>query len=161
MEKLFSIDAINIIQLMIAPAVMISACGLILLSMNNRYSLLANRIRLLNEEKRKLLLKVGERKLEPEENVRLTSIAKQIDALIYRVKLVRNSVLSLVTAVALFVLTSILLGISSIFMIKGMDSFITVTFLLGMLLVLTGAFFAGFESKKGYDIIKFEVISHE
>lgn len=161
MENLFSINAVNIIQLMIAPAVMISACGLILLSMNNRYSLLANRIRLLNEERRRLLLKVGERKLELEENVRLTSITKQIDALVFRVKLVRNSVINLVTAVALFVLTSILLGISSIFMIKGMDSFITATFLFGMLLVLIGAFFAGFESKKGYDIIKFEVQSHE
>ncbi len=161
MENLLSIKAVNIIQLMIAPAVMISACGLLLLSMNNRFSLLANRIRLLNEEKRRLLLKVGESKLEPEENVRLASIANQIDALLTRLKLVRNSVLNLATAVALFVLTSILLGISSIFAIERMDSFIITAFLIGMLLVLSGAFFAGFESKKGFDIIKFEIESHE
>lgn len=161
MENLFSIKAVNIIQLMLAPAVMISACGLLLLSLNNRYSLLANRIRLLNEEKRRLLLKAGEKALDTEENVRLASIAKQIEALVYRLKLVRNAVLNLVSAVSLFVLTSILLGLSSIFVVQKMDTFIIATFLVGMLLVFIGVFFAGFESKKGFDIIKFEVISHE
>ncbi|MEG8946569.1 DUF2721 domain-containing protein [Rosettibacter firmus] len=161
MENLFSIKAVNIIQLMLAPAVMISACGLLLLSLNNRYSLLANRIRLLNEEKRRLLLKAGEKALDTEENVRLASIAKQIEALVYRLKLVRNAVLYLVSAVSLFVLTSILLGLSSIFVVQKMDTFIIATFLVGMLLVFIGVFFAGFESKKGFDIIKFEVISHE
>lgn len=157
----FNINAVSIIQLMLAPAVMINACGLLLLGMNSRYSMVANRIRLLNEEKRRLLLKIGEGPYTTEDNVRLASIAKQIDALVYRVKLVRNSVLSFVSGVALFVLCSILLGISSIFSIDGLDAFITTAFLLGMIQVLLGAFFTALESKKGYDIIKFEVESHE
>lgn len=163
MESIFSIhlNAVSIIQLMLAPAVMINACGLLLLGMNNRYSLVANRIRLLNEEKRRLLLKIGEKPLTTDDNVRLASIAKQIDALVYRVKLVRNSVLSLASAVAIFVLTSILLGISTILSIDKLNYFIIISFLLGMVLVLVSAFYAGLESKKGYDIIKFEVQSHE
>jgi len=72
------LTAVQIIQLMLAPAIMISACGLLLLSINNRYSLVVNRIRLLNEEKRRLMLKVGDKKTETEDNVRLESIAKQI-----------------------------------------------------------------------------------
>jgi len=40
------------IQLMLAPAVMISACGLLLLGINNKHSSITNRIRLLNEERR-------------------------------------------------------------------------------------------------------------
>lgn len=163
MENLFSgqLDAVSIIQLMLAPAVMISACGLLLLGMNNRYSLVVNRIRLLNEEKRRLLIKVGEKPPTTDENIRLESIAKQISSLVFRVKLVRNSVLSYVSAVGLFVLTSLLLGVSSFMPIFKLNYFIISTFLLGMISVLTGVIFAGFETKKGYDIIKFEVSAHD
>lgn len=45
------ISIVEVIQLMLAPGLMISACGLLLLGMNNKYSLVVNRIRLLNEEK--------------------------------------------------------------------------------------------------------------
>ncbi len=163
MDNLLSgqLNAVSIIQLMLAPAIMISACGLLLLGMNNRYSLVVNRIRLLNEEKRRLLMKVGEKPITTDENVRLESIAKQISFLVYRVKLVRNSVLSYAIAVGLFVLTSLLLGISSVLSIFKLNYFIIITFLLGMVSVLAGVLFAGFETKKGYDIIKFEVQAHE
>lgn len=163
MDNLLSgqLNAVSIIQLMLAPAIMISACGLLLLGMNNRYSLVVNRIRLLNEEKRRLLMKVGEKPITTDENVRLVSIAKQISYLVYRVKLVRNSVLSYAIAVGLFVLTSLLLGISSVLSIFKLNYFIIITFLLGMVSVLAGVIFAGFETKKGYDIIKFEVQAHE
>ncbi|MBK8662785.1 MAG: DUF2721 domain-containing protein [Ignavibacteriales bacterium] len=40
-----------LIQAMLAPGIMISACGLLILGMNNKYSLVVNRIRTLNEEK--------------------------------------------------------------------------------------------------------------
>jgi hypothetical protein len=154
---LFDINAQNLIQLMLAPAVMISACGLLLLGINNRYSLVVNRIRLLNEEKRRLFVKVGDKPLSTTENLRLESIARQIELLVYRVRLIRNSVLSYVAAVALFVLTSLLLGFGYLLSIDYLNFPIVIAFLFGMILVLTGALFAGFESKKGYDIIKFEV----
>lgn len=163
METLISghLNAVSIIQLMLAPAIMISACGLLLLGMNNRYSLVVNRIRLLNEEKRRLLIKVGEKPPTFDENIRLESATKQISFLVYRVKLVRNSVLSYAVAVALFVITSILIGVSSVMPIFKLNYFIIITFLLGMISVLVGVIFAGFETKKGYDIIKFEVHSHD
>jgi len=41
------------IQLMLAPAVMISACGLLLLGISNKYSSITNRLRILNEERRR------------------------------------------------------------------------------------------------------------
>lgn len=163
MENLFSgqLDAVSIIQLMLAPAIMISACGLLLLGMNNRYSLVVNRIRLLNEEKRRLFLKLGEKPASTEDNIRLESIARQISFLVFRVKLVRNSVLCYATAVGLFVLTSLLLGVSSVLPIFKLNYFIIITFLLGMLSVFIGVIFAGFETKKGFDIINYEVRAHE
>ncbi len=47
-------SAIQIIRAMLAPGVMVSACGLLLLGMNSRYSLIVNRIRLLTQEGRQL-----------------------------------------------------------------------------------------------------------
>jgi len=159
--KELTLNAVQIIQLMLAPGLMISACGLLLLSINNRYSLVVNRIRLLNEEKRKLMFKIGENKQTTDDNVRLESTAIQITALSYRAKLVRNAVLSYITAIALFVVTSLLLGVSSFLAIGKLNYFIITAFLIGMVFVFVGVVFAGLEAKKGYDIISYEVKAHE
>ncbi len=152
---------VQIIQLMLAPGIMISACGLLLLGMNNKYSLVVNRIRLLNEERRKALHKLGENELSLQENVRFESISKQLERLTYRVGLVRNAVLSYTIAVALFVLTSLLIGIGYLLEITRVNSFITILFLLGMTSVLAGVLFAAYETYKGYEIVKYEVESEE
>lgn len=159
--KELTLNAVQIIQLMVAPAVMISACGLLLLGINNKYSLVVNRIRILNEEKRNLMIKIGHTQQSTDDNIRLESTAVQIAALVFRAKLVRNSVLSYTTAVALFVLTSLLLGISSFLSLGKLNYFIIISFLFGMMFVLIGVVFAGLETKKGYDIISYEVRAHE
>jgi hypothetical protein len=159
--KEMTLNAIQIIQLMLAPAVMINACGLLLLGINNKYSLVVNRIRLLNEEKRRLMVRIGEQQPTTDENVRLESTSVQIAALVYRAKLVRNTVLCYTSAVALFVLTSLLIGVSSFLSIGKLNFFIINAFLLGMIFVLIGIVFAGLETKKGYDIIAYEVKAHE
>ncbi|MEW6652467.1 MAG: DUF2721 domain-containing protein [Bacteroidota bacterium] len=156
-----TLNAVQIIQLMLAPAVMINACGLLLLGINNKYSLVVNRIRLLNEEKRKLMLKIGEKSPNTDDNVRLESIAVQIGALTYRAKLVRNTVLCYTISIALFVATSLVLGVSSVLSLSKLNFLIIATFLLGMSFVIIGIVFAALETKKGYDIISYEVKSHE
>jgi len=149
---------VEIIQLMLAPGVMISACGLLLLGMNNKYSLVVNRIRLLNEERRKIIHRTAEDKnFNYQETQRLESISMQISSLVYRVKLVRNAVLSYTTAVALFVLTSLFIGFGYLFEITRLNSFVTILFLVGMLSVLCGVIFAAYETYKGYEIVNFEV----
>jgi hypothetical protein len=147
---------IQVIQLMLAPGIMISACGLLLLGMNNKYSLIVNRIRLLNEERRKVLKSAGDREFSYEENVRLESISLQIDKLTLRVRLVRNAVLSYTIAVALFVITSLLIGIEY-FAELNLNVLITINFLVGMISVLAGILFAAYETKEGYNIIQLEV----
>jgi Protein of unknown function (DUF2721) len=159
--KELTLNAVQIIGLMVAPAVMISACGLLLLGLNNKYSLVVNRIRLLNEEKRNLMMKVGEHEHATEENVRLESASVQIKELVFRARLVRNSVLSYTIAVAFFILTSLLLGVSSVLSLGKLNFFILNAFLLGMIFVLLGVIYAALETKKGYDIILFEVKAHE
>ena len=152
---------IEIIQLMLAPGLMISACGLLLLGMNNKYSLVVNRVRLLNEERRRSLNKMQDKDLNPQENIRFESISKQLEQLVLRVRLVRNAVLSYTIAVALFVITSLLIGFGYLFDLTRLNSFITALFLLGMVSVFIGVVFAAYETYKGYEIVKFEVESEE
>jgi len=154
MNEQFSI--VEVIQLMLAPGIMISACGLLLLAMNNKYSLVVNRIRLLNEEKRRFISKAGEREFTYEENIRLESISRQLQALVFRVRLVRNAVLFYTVAVALFVITSLFIGIQYLFGLQTLSYLITLLFLLGMICVLSGIIFAAYETIKGYQIIRLE-----
>jgi len=154
METGFSV--IQIIQLILAPAVMINACGLLLLATSNKYSSVLNRIRLLNDEKRKLIKKAGEKNFE--ETQRLESLARQIDQLMRRAKLVRDAVMCYTGAIALFILTSLLIGFS--FLIRGFqsDSAIMIAFLAGMVTILAGVVFSFLDAKRGYEIVQFDVL---
>ena len=155
------ISIVQVITLMLAPGIMISACGLLILGMNNKYSLVVNRIRLLNEEKRELKSKAGEREFTYEENIRLHSLALQLTALGYRVKLVRNSVVADTIAVGFFVLTSLSIGLEYLLSEPNLNYLVTAIFLAGMISVLFGVTFAAMESIKGYDIIHFEVLTED
>ncbi len=155
------INVVTLIQGMLAPAVMISACGLLLLGMNNKYSLVVNRIRLLNEEKRKFTAKAGEKSFNYEEEIRVTSIDTQLTRLQERVLLVRNAVLCYSLAVALFVVTSFLIGFAFLLDIGRLDYFVVIAFTLGMLMVLCGIGFAFLETKRGYEIVRYEIEAHE
>ena len=152
-------SVIQIIQLILAPAVMINACGLLLLATSNKYSNVLNRIRLLNEEKRKLFKKAGEKNFE--ETLRLESLSRQIGHLMYRAGIVRNSVMCYTAAIALFIITSLLIGFS--FLIRGFqsDSAITIAFLLGMMMVFAGVIYSMLDAKKGFEIVRFDVMVDE
>jgi len=156
-----NLSATQLIQLMIAPAVMINACGLLLLGTNNKYSLVVNRIRLLNDEKRKLTTRIVDHEFSYDENVRLESIAKQINLLVYRVRLVRNSVFLYTISIGLFVLTSILIGLNSFFQIDGINLFALFSFISGMITLLSGVIYAAAETLRGYEIINYEVKTNE
>jgi len=152
-------SVIQIIQLILAPAVMINACGLLLLATSSKYSNVLNRIRLLNEEKRKLFKKAGDKNFE--ETLRLESLSRQIGHLMHRAELVRNSVMCYTGAIGLFFVTSLLFGFS--FLIHGFqsDSAITVAFLLGMVVVFVGVVYSFLDARKGFEIVQFDVMVDE
>ena len=129
---------VQLIQGMLAPAVMISACGLLLLGMNNKYSLVVNRIRLLNEEKRKIF---HQEKIDPIDSNRLSNIELQISHLIGRISLVRNAVFSYSLAVALFIVSSVLIGVTIDKRTPGFDWLIVGFFYAGMFAVASDVFY--------------------
>lgn len=145
---------VHLIQGMLAPGLMISACGLLLLGMNNKYSLVVNRIRLLTEEKRKIFHQVS---IDEIDSNRLSNIELQISHLIGRISLVRNAVFSYSLGVALFIVSSVLIGITINSSTISFDWLIMAFFYGGMFSVFVGIVFAAIEVWKGYRIVKIEI----
>ncbi len=147
---------------MLAPAVMINACGLLLLGINNKYSSMINRIRLLNEEKRRYFIKIeNNTELDYLETSRIQSIHKQIDVLLYRIKLVRNSIFSITIGLFLFIITSLLIGVET-FVGASLTKYIFITtFALGMILVGIGLIFLLTDTLKGFKIVQVEIKADE
>ena len=145
---------VQLIQGMLAPGLMISACGLLLLGMNNKYSLVVNRIRLLTEEKRKIF---HQDNIDESDSNRLSNIELQISHLIGRISLVRNAVFSYSLGVALFIASSVLIGITINTKPPAFDWLIVAFFYAGMFAVFVGIIFAAIEVWKGYRIVKIEI----
>jgi len=157
-----TVTAIQAIQAILAPALGISAVGLLLLGLSNRYSSIINRIRLLNIEKRTFSKLLGEKgDLAYPDNVRFMSILKQTEELLVRSRLARNAILSMQVAVGLFVLTSATIALNlftSAEIIRAIPLFI---FILGMVSVLVGIIFSAIEVYRSYNIVLLEVKGDE
>ena len=143
-------SASSLIQTMLSPGLMISACGLLILGMNNKYSLVVNRIRLLKDEKRRMQYGKGE------DESRHTSIDLQVKKLFYRIALIRNAVFAYSVAVAFFILASVFIGINQQSVGKY-NGLVIISFLAGTVFVFAGVLFAAVEVWRGYRIVKIEV----
>jgi hypothetical protein len=157
-----SVTAIQAIQAILAPAVGISAVGLLMLGLGNRYSAMINRIRLLNDERRRLsrvLVEKGE--LNYTDNVRYASIHQQKEELLVRSRLVRNGILAMQSAVAFFVLTSAAIGVTLVSNAGMVQTLPLILFILGMLSVFVGVAFAAVEVYRSFRIVLLEVKAEE
>ena len=152
-----NLSVIQAIQLILAPGVMISACGLLLLGINNKFTSVLNRIRILTDEKRKMIFNAAERELFPAENQRVESITRQVAGLLNRARLIRDSIACYLGAVGLFVVTSLLIGADYFVPMLQLRYLILGTFLGGMIVVFIGVVLGVFDTMKGSNIVKFEV----
>lgn len=94
----------QLIVQMVSPAVMVSACGLMLLSLGNKYARVVDRIRLFAAEIR-AIEKLGDAAAVSDME-RMRTLDLQIPDLFRRGRLLRNAVLFYHTAVMLFVACS-------------------------------------------------------
>ena len=139
---------IEIIKGMLAPGIMISACGLLLLGMNNKYSLVVNRIRTLNYEFRAL---------EANNLIRKESIQTQLPLLIKRMRLIRNAVWLYTIAIALYIFSIFSIGL---FFLSGKAFIISIIsfsfFILALVALLWGIIHAAKEVRLGFNILSIE-----
>ena len=150
--------AIQTIQAILAPAVMITGVALLLLTFNARHSSLVNRIRLLDDEKRELYRLTNAQREKPDGSLRLKSINDQLSLLLPRVTYLRNGMLCQMLAAMCFVLTSFAIGLGYFSLSSGVtQAAIPATFTLGMFLVLVGIAFQALEIFVSYRVILVEV----
>ncbi len=152
-----TLSVIQAIQLILAPAVMINACGLLLLGISNKFSNILNRIRLLTQEKLGLLQRAAERQLSTIEQQRIENINRQLDGLLERARLVRNAVACYFISVGIFVATSLFIGVDFFFHLYWLRNIIIGMFLLGMVTVFISVVFGVKDTLKGYRIVRVEV----
>lgn len=125
-------EAARTIQTILAPAVMISACGLLLLGMQNRYGRINDRLRALARERLDLL----PRRDTPQAQVRLDAIERQIPDLLARLRIQRNAVYDLFAAVIVFVVDAFVIAASLFVRAAWLNAAALAVFLVGMGLVL-------------------------
>ncbi len=139
---------IGIIKGMLAPGIMISACGLLLLGMNNKYSLVVNRIRTLNNELRGL---------DADNQERRDCILIQLPLLIDRMEIIRNAVWLYTVSIAMFLFSIFSLGV---YFLNGKTvlsvMFSLVFLIIALLTVLFGVLYAAKEVRLGYKILRIE-----
>lgn len=148
---------ITIIQTVLAPALMISGCALLLSGINNKYSLVVTRVRFLDEEKRKIYSEFSNGKPSTIAEHRLQSINQQMNHFKLRVALVRNAVICYCIAISFFVLSSLSVGLTFTKIGHSIDVVVLTIFFSGMCMVLCGVFFTVKEMIRGYQIITIEM----
>ncbi len=157
-----SLTAIQAIQAILAPALGISAVGLLLLGMNNRYTSIISRIRQLNDEKREYSAQLVENNsLNFSENARFMSIRQQGEELFDRCRIVRNAILALQTGIGLFVLSSVMIGMSLFFESEAFNTIPLVLFILGMIVLFVGIIFAALDVYRAYHVVLLEMRAEE
>lgn len=115
----------QILTAMITPAVLISASGTLVLSTSNRLTRVVDRVRTLAKEAQTLGREPGS---EAHDRHR-SQVARQLAALTARVRLLRTAMTVLYTAIGLFVLTSITIGLTGAIHLPGNSA--SVVFALG------------------------------
>ena len=143
----------QLIVQMVSPAVMVSACGLMLLSLGNKYARVVDRIRNFAAELR-TLRKLGAN-ISAVDRQRLEMlVAVQIPDLFRRGRLLRNAVLFFYVAVSFFVVCSFLIPITKSWLPL-------VCFCLGMASVFVAVLLAGRETLLSFRSLNLEVTTDE
>lgn len=126
-------ETINIIQILLTPVLMISACGLLLLTMQNRYGRLNDRLRELTRERMEL-----SEQNSPSQSKHRTAIDSQIPDLLKRNKILRDALVSTFSAVLCFILVIFFIALVLFNMTQLNPLFPLLVFFVGQFFLLLG-----------------------
>ena len=105
-------SAVAVLTAMITPAVLISACGSMILSTSHRLGRVVDRVRSLSDKLEELSEKAGTAARETTD--RQAIIFAQLDKLTSRARILQRSMVTFYLALGLFVATSVAIGIVAI-----------------------------------------------
>ncbi len=155
-NQLSDLAAHQTIQAILTPALMISACGLLLLGLNNRYATVVSRIRLLNDEKRRRLADPHGVDRDYVDALRFESVMRQIPALLTRANYLRRSLILLWLGVMSYLLSSIALG-AGIFLGFQVAELAVWIFMFGLAIASAGVVFALLDIALAYRVLRLEI----
>ena len=144
-------DVIREIQLIVAPAVMISSSALLLLGFQNRHVAIVARFRTLNHERR--LLEAGSR--QPWQQQRYENLSVQTKHLLERAKHIKNAILLAYGAIISFLLSCVLIFLSARLPMPA-TVWVISTFLLGLLLELAACIMMMVEVALAFRVVEIE-----
>lgn len=139
---------LTILSAMITPAVLISACGTLILSTSNRLGRASDRVRRFLDRIRVLANATADDKDAHSERVLIMNLLPQV---IRRVRLIHRSLAAFYLAVGIFVLTSVVIGGSGIF---GLNSgpMPIILGLIGAIVLCYGAVLLTIEAQLSLDV---------
>lgn len=147
----------TLIQALLAPVVMISACGLLILSTSARQTFLLTRVRTLHRERVEAFLEdpqtLSPRRLAVR-RLRLQDIDRQTEQLLGRLRLTRDAMLLLFACIAAMVLSSLAHGLA--LFASAAEYTAIALFIIGMLCTLAAMLASAVEIARSLEAIRFE-----
>ena len=144
----------QLINSMLVPGIMIVATAILLISANEKYSNIVSRIRRLKESKSQIQLSG---KNANEDGKQIDIIELQLSHLIHRISMVRITIVSFSSAVLLFTVSAVLIGIRPNVNINGYFWVALGFFFGGLMAIINGIVFSVIEVFKGYRIVHIEI----
>lgn len=140
-------SSLSVLSAMITPAVLISACGTLILSTSNRLGRSTDRVRSLTRRFKELVTQEGQQEPLAREEKRL--IIAQLPRITRRVALIHRSLTAFYAAVGLLVLSSVITGGSALL---GVDAAVlpVVLAILGAAVLLYASLLLTVEAQLSY-----------
>ena len=149
----------QIIQLILAPVVMITSCSLVLGGLLGRYSAVNDRMRAMARE-RLGLVRGGANEIQAGEayrSERLSEIDVQVPDLIQRHLWLRHSVLMVYVAILLFVFCMLAIAIAAVTVSAWIATLVLLLFVLGTAALLTSVALAILEVRSSHRSVEYEL----
>jgi hypothetical protein len=146
------------IQLILAPVVMVTACGILLGGMLSHYAVINDRIRSLSAERLRLAIirPEGDHVLLASE--RLGQIDHQVPMLIRRHHQMQRAILSLTSAVVVLVLSMFVIAAAALWDNQAMATMALFMFLGGTALLVVGVGAMAVEVRDSHDSVSYEAM---
>jgi polyferredoxin len=140
------------IQYILAPAFMISSAALLLLGFQNKFSALADRLRVLNHERQQLWQKPDR---TPVEETRFRNLKDQVEHLFRRASLVKSAIFLTYGSIVFFTGTSLLI-LFGMHASRPAHVLIMATFATGLFFIFATAIIMLLESRLIYRVLVLE-----
>ena len=146
----------QVIQQVVAPAVMISACGLLCLAQYSRLAAIVARLRQFHEKRFEIyeIMSTSTESEKPLLTVRFEGISEQADHILQRARAIRNGLMCLVGCILCMLASSLTIGLS--LTIESVQPAVVGLFILGVLSMSAAMVFACAELRSSLKEVEYE-----